>query len=309
MLRHMFKTKQQAQELLALLTPENYFTISAGPGAPLAGVWSKSALKQVACNTSDWLANVPFRATAKTEFGNLVDIMATEPKRFEEIYVMTDECDKRRTGYKAAKALAEESGKQVVTTKDLKRADAAIEALQANKFGRVLLAGEMQRIFTGVVKLTGPLGEVWVPLKAKTDSVTDHGDKSLTIEDLKTTEEPTPGAIRGVCKHLSYHWQDAIYTELAKQNGYEVRDFRFVFVGTNEPFHVQPAKFDQLTRQVALKNLEKALSLVYWLGHGYSLDRLYPEELILGPYVAPESWWDTCPDFSMPLVEVDWQIS
>lgn len=301
----MYKTKEEAQARLDLVTSDNYYSHGVERHAPLAGVWSKSELKKLCCNTAEWFAEVPFRGSAKTEFGSLVDCLATEPEKYISTYYLTTETDKRKKGFLDAKKAAEEARMTVVTARDVRRAETAIEKLQANPFGQVLLNGEKQVTLKGLAKLTGPLGEVWVPIKGRPDSITHHADGSITIEDLKTTAECEPSSIIGVCKYLSYHWQDAIYTILAKQNGYDVRDFRFVFVGTDEPFHVQPAKFDLDARDQGVKCLEKALSAVYWIGHGHGINALYPEELIIGPY-KPKHYWDTCPDFNLPLVDVEW---
>lgn len=303
----MFKEQKEAEAVLATIGDENYFSVSASRHDPLGGVWSKSALKSLACNMADWFAGTPFRATSKTEFGNLVDCIATEPDKFHSTYHMSSESDKRKKGYLDAKKEAEQLGRQIATTKDVTRAEMAISALQANKYGKVLLNGRMQTILKGTVKLSGPLGDVWIPLKSKTDSLTDHGDGSITIEDLKTTETCEPDSILGVCRHLSYHWQDVLYTILAKQMGWEVRDFRFIFVGTTEPYHVQPVKFTQEAREQGLKCIERALHLVYWAGFGHGLDKFYPEELVLG--TAPtekRNYWFTIPDYQVTPIDVIW---
>lgn len=309
-MKAMFKTKEEALRKLEEVTPDNYFSVSASRHDPLGGVWSKSALKSLACNTLDWFAGTPFRGSAKTEFGNLVDCMATEPEKFHSTYFVSAETDKRKKAFLDDKKVAESLGRTPITTKDVQRSESALAALQGNEFGRVLLGGQMQRILKGTVKLCGPLGDVWVPLKAKTDSVTEHADGSLTIEDLKTTESPDPTSIKSVSRYLSYHWQDAIYTVLAKQMGHEVRDFRFVFVGTDEPYHVQPVKFSQEAREWGLKGIERALGLVYWAGFGYGVSKFYPTELTLGEDpeggYKPKNYWDTCPDFNLGEVEVVW---
>lgn len=306
----MFKTKEDAERKLQEITPDNYFEVSASRYDPLGGVWSKSALKSLATNPLDWFAGTPFRATAKTEMGNLIDCLATEPEKFHSTYFISSETDKRKKQFLDDKKTAESLGRNPITTKDVARAESIITALQSNPYGREMMGGKMQEILKGTVKLNGPLGEVWVPLKAKTDSIIEHADGSWTITDLKSTETPDPTSIKNVCRHLSYHWQDVIYTILAKQMGKEVRDFRFVFVGTGEPHHVQPAKFTIDAREWALKNIERALSLVYWAGFGYGIDKFYPEELIIGETPAdgykPKAYWDTCPDYNIEEVEVIW---
>lgn len=310
----MFKTKEEARERAAQVTEETYYQHGVDRRSPLSGVWSKSELKKFGCDTLAWFANQPFTPSAKMEFGNLVDTMATEPHKFDSTYMVCPETDKRKKAYLEAKAMAEQRNLKIATLKDVTRAENAISALQANAHGRDVLNGDHQAIFRGVVSLKGPLGEVFVPLKSKTDTVQRLEGNSIRIIDLKTTEDPSPDRIASVCRGLSYHWQDALYTVLGRQNGFDVQGFQFVFIGTDEPFHVQSVMFSMHAREQALKSIERTLAMLYWIGHGHPLSSIWPDTLILGSdeFESREKndYWFTGPDLRPDLrnIEIDWFV-
>lgn len=307
----MFKTKQEALAAVALVNDENYFSFSVDRRDPLSCIWSKSELKRFACDTLEWISGAFFPTSAKMDFGNLVDTMATEPEKFASRYFITTETDKRKKAYLEAKAEAEQRNLKVATLHDVTRAEKAIAALQGHPDGLSLLKGRKQAVLTGVLAVDGPLGKVWIPLKAKTDSIVQN-DNGITIIDLKTTEDSSPAKLPGLCRHLSYHWQDALYTILAKQQGYDVEGFKFVFVSTDDPFHVQSASFSEHARIQALISIERTLKMLYFYGHGHALSAIWPREVVLGSdewaKKANIDFWFTGPELSpfLPEVQIEW---
>jgi len=302
----MYKTKQEALDRLAVINDENYYSHTASARDPHHGVWSKSALKSMAFDPVGFIAHKPFMSSEAVKFGSLVDILATEPHRFNDLYYVSQETDKRKKGWLEAVKLAEAIGAECIAQKDLDRANECLNALQNNAEGAIMLQGEPQRIFKHAVLLRGPLGELWIPLKARLDFLV--GD---TIYDLKTTGRQNPNDIVHTCRDLAYHWQDALYTLMGRANGVDIKEFKFVFVGTESPFHVQPVRFHLHAREQALKGLERALSMVYWMGFGHGLDRIYDQNMVLGDpafYEARErrDYWDNCPHHNLPQIEVVW---
>lgn len=302
----MYKTKEEALARLEPINDENYYSHSASARDPHNGVWSKSALKSMAFDPIGFIANKQFMTSEAVKFGSLVDILATEPQRFNDLYYVSQETDKRKKGWLESVKLAEAIGAECIAQKDLDRANECLNAVQNNAEGAIMLQGESQRIFKHAIALRGPLGELWIPLKSRLDFLC--GD---TIYDLKTTGRQNPNDIVHTCRDLAYHWQDALYTLMARANGVDVKEFKFVFVGTEAPFHVQPVRFHRHAREQALKGLERALSMVYWMGFGHGLDRIYDQNMVLGDpafYEARErrDYWDNCPAHNLPQVEVIW---
>lgn len=303
-------TKEEALKEVAGITGETYYDWRPNKANCLRGVWSKSELHYASHNPHQWAAGQKKEIRACMQFGSLVDCLMTEPEKFEQTYVVTEENDARKKGYLDAKKEAEASGRQILKKDDLACAERIIESILAHPEGRLMVTGAAQEVFTGTVGLEGPEGKVWVALKGKPDFVIineEHG--YCDIYDLKVTGVTSDDEITRIARSLGYHWQEEIYRRLAEQSGLHVRSFKFVFGCSEIESRVRVASFGAEARTGAQKALLKAWSMVYALGTGHIPAELEPKELVIGGRYLPDRqnhYWDSLPEIEVPLVNVEW---
>lgn len=108
--------------------------------------------------------------------------------------------------------------------------------------------------------------------KCRYDAIHIEDDGCVKIVDVKTTSSPTTAeAFAKSVANFGYHRQQALYTEIAKRNGYNVVDFVFIVVSTSAPYTVDcyrlSSEFDEYGRAEvydALVELREREETGYW---------------------------------------------
>lgn len=300
------KTAEAAKAEYDGITPENYFDYRPNKADCLRGTWSKSELHYAGHHTHRWAAGVRKTVTAAMQSGSLVDTFITEPAKMDELYVISDEEDARKKGYKDAKAKADAEGKTLVKRSDLVHAQGMCDSIMNHHEAKQMLSGDFQRVFTGTVALSGEHGDVHVAMKGKTDAVIDVEPNVIDIWDLKRSSAETDEEIAKIARTLGYNWQEHFYSRLAEQNGFFVRRFLFVFVHPEPPYRVRVVEFGDEAIRGAELSTQKAFSTIYEIGHGTLPTELDGERLLLGgPVMPPKNhYWDTVKYAPKNLVDV-----
>lgn len=305
----MHQTKESALAEMAGINPDNYHDWKPNVTQRMRGTFSKSELHYLAHNPHQWHARIPkeYRACMKT--GSLVDMLMTEPHKFEQTYVVTDEADARKKVYLDAKKEAKAYGKTILKRADLEEAEKMIENVMGHPEGRLMARATPQPVFTGAVKLSdmesGEHG--WMALKIKPDYV-QIDDGVADVWDLKCTGADDDASIARIARDLGYHWQEYVYDRVITQNRIHVRSFKFVFVCTNPPYRVRVVEFDDEARTGAEKGLTKAFSMAYAFGRDRIPAELESPTLLLGRKRDPvRNYWDTVPDLHPRFItRIDW---
>lgn len=301
-----YTTREEALEAASRINDENYFDHKPNTSFPLTGVWSKSSLHYAGHNLHRWAAGLPKKITHAMGRGTLLDVLLTEPEKFQELYVVTSEEDARKKAYKDAKAAAESSGRRLVKESEVKAAQDACDAIMNHHLAKEMLSGDMQHIMTGAVKLSGSKGDVFLSLKGKTDA-TIIGDGTAKIWDLKGTGAEDDESIKRISKQVGYHWQEFLYSKLSEQNGLFCESFKFAFVEFDAPHRVRVVEFGDEALDAAEKAMQKVFSAIYAIGHGASPYELESEKLLLGGGKQGDyNYWDTVPFTPSELVDVEW---
>ena len=240
--------------------------------------------------------------------GSLLDILMTEPEKFNSLYVVTDEEDGRKKAYQDAKKEAEDSGRMLVKKTELATAERMSEAILGHPEGIKMVKGEPQRVFTSAVKILHPsIGEVWSAFKLKTDFTQENEDGTVDVWDLKVTGFSDDDGIAKVCRNLGYHWQEELYSSAINSTGRHVRSFKFVFVCEEAPHRVRVVEFNDEALHGARRGIQKAYSIVTAVAAGHSPAELESHKLVLGSKIERPHYWDTVNDIpNQFLADVRW---
>lgn len=305
----MHQTKAAALAEVEGINSDNYHDWEPNTLNPLKGTWSKSALHYAAHEPHKWAAGTRKRFKSVMFMGSLVDCLMTEPEKFNDLYIVTEEEDGRKKAHQDAKKLAEDQGKSLVKASELKLAEDMIEKVLGHPEGAAMAKAEPQRVFTAALKLHHPAKNEtgYVAFKLKTDYTEDHGDGSMTVWDLKVTGHETDDDIAKISRRLGYHWQEELYSGAIQANGYHVRSFKFVFVCDVFPHRVRIVEFNNEALSGASRGIRKAFSIVKAVADGHVPAEFETKTLVLGSKPEQLPYWDTVQPIPTEMqVDVEW---
>lgn len=276
-----FQSVEEASSVLHHITVDNYFDYGAQPDAPLTTPWSKSALKRFADDPAEWMANIPFKLTDKMRFGSLVDDYLFWPEKFREAYDVVPGPWNKNPGRQQA-AITRAAGKTPMKPEEMDRVYAIESKFHSHEGEHCsnMLRGQNQFPVKAVVQLNytfkGEAKVIFIPIKGLLDSNFETGPKKCKIYDMKITGARNIADIWSIFTGLAYHWQDVLYSEMMRADGWDVESFHFVFAQDEPPHRVQVVECDENLRAIARTGLTKAFTYICMLAEGWSLDDFYP---------------------------------
>jgi hypothetical protein len=237
-------------------------------------VMSRSALVNFASNPDRWLKGYKEEdeGTTATEWGTLIDLLVTCPKRFDDKFAIKPETYRNEKGEtkpwsgnaNVCKAWAEEQSGRIIIKADEKRdADYAITRLhQDSDIHGFIACSQCQVMATADYqdRLTG----VIVPVKILVDFVPDkhHPAFGQDLGDLKTARNASPGKWSREVFDRRYHWQSAMNLDVyAAATGEDRTGFRHIVSENVHPY--QPGKrwLDQEMIQLGRAEYLRALGM------------------------------------------------
>lgn len=300
-----FESKEQASQALSNLNNETYYDHMVKAKEPLMGVWSKSALWGLANNPVKFQQDIPKEETSEMRYGKLVDIYTTDPEKWRTgVHVMSTESFQSKAA-KEEKDRATKEGKIVCRPSELEKIKETYDALEAycDREEAPWLMGNFQVVLDAVVKMDGPQGAAYVPVKGLPDIMVGN-----ELRDLKVTNDVTEAGLLRNAKMFGYHWQEAMYTRLCEVNGIIVDSFGFIEVEKDQPHRVIEVSFTDQIIEAAMRQIDKAFRAVYELAHGRSADSFHPRSYEFGFDSKPVfSTWDILKSMDVnPEITVEW---
>ena len=218
----------------------------------------------------------PKPQSAAMSWGSLVHLLTFEPTRFDQVYAVTTETNKRLKAYKTAKAEAEAEGLQLVTDLELRTANHAARNVLAHPWVAELLDDKRTAV-ESMHFWKQPEGFGDCRMKADVSRMSDEG---LLGADLKTTRSTHRLSFRRDARMFGYDMQAAHYLHgLADKHGVELHnvtlDWRIIAVENVAPYDVTVYQFSVETIDQALADYD-ALGKLYrtcvennnWPGRG-----------------------------------------
>ena len=183
--------------------------------------------------------------------GSAVHMLALEPERFDQQYVVLDgpinPTTKKPYGRDTIKfkdwldSLAIEPNRHVLIAGEFAESLAIAKAFQAHPTIAAIMASRAEKLFESEYSMEYEIGDDKVEMKCKIDFVCPS---ERLIIDLKTTSDPSPYAWSWSAEDFGYHRQAAIYSDAmeAKYGG----PFRFLFgvVRSKQPYEAAVYELD-----------------------------------------------------------------
>ena len=123
------------------------------------------------------------------------------------------------------------------------------------------------------VSLFGQHPETELKVRARTDWI----DSAIGwILDIKTTHDIHPDAVAKKILQNRWHVQEAIYTDIANQHGYEIEDFYWAVIQSKPPYHFiirplsnQLREYGKEVYENDMKNLKHSIDHNDWPLYNY----------------------------------------
>jgi ATP-dependent exoDNAse (exonuclease V) beta subunit len=186
----------------------------------------------------------PQTDTAALLFGRAVHKFVLEEDDFWNEFAVAPICDRRTKDGKETWTNFElkSVGKDLVKAEDFGIIkDMKVELLK-NEMVVNLLTGKKEVSLFGVDELTGE------KIKARPDILTEIGDQLIIVDYKSCDSAETDAFMRSALKY-GYHLQDALYSEVVKQNYGKEPIFIFIAQEKTEPYAVNILQTDQYFRQ------------------------------------------------------------
>lgn len=187
---------------------------------------SKSGLDKIRRSPAHfkWAQENPSPETDAMAKGSLVHLLALEPSKFEDEYVLMPEDIKVRRGKAWDEFSALNQDRNIISTNLLEDAKLIAETVMANPVAARIIEQAVaieESIFAEDMK-TGVL------CKCRPDIRTDGA-----LYDLKTTRNAAAGSFAHSARTYRYHVQATYYTDLCNQMDLDIERFGFIVVDTD----------------------------------------------------------------------------
>lgn len=203
---------------------------------------SKSALWEIRKSPLHfkWKQEHPQEDTPSLLFGRASHKWILEEETFFDEFAICPNVDRRTKDGKAQfeTFLLQSSAKDVITEKDFEQIKAMKTELLKNEMVVNLLKGEKEVSLFGVDELTGE------KIKARPDILTEISEQLIVVDYKSCDSAETEAFMRSALKY-GYHLQDAMYTEVVKQNYGKEPIFIFIAQEKIEPYAVNILQADK----------------------------------------------------------------
>lgn len=193
-----------------------------------------SSLKHYAKSPAHYRAYIdhPPEPTPAMSLGAALHCLVLEPDKFDGMYAVAPECDRRtKAGKETWSAFeAENMARVILTAEQHDQARAMAKAVLDNRAGvLVRLCEERESAITWTDALTD------LACKARLDAFSAHSGVAV---DIKTTQDASPAAFARTIATYLYHGQAAFYLDGLAAAGIPVTQFLFVVVEKDPPYGV-----------------------------------------------------------------------
>lgn len=254
-------------------------------------VMSRGELMELLWCPARWKEGVPDGRSKSTDFGNLVDVLALQPQKFESLYAVCPEeypskdgpkaWNRNATFVKEWEAKARKEGRECIDADDLTYAKAAWSKLLADHDIKELLYTSRKQVMV--------IGEYYdrdtglsVPVRALIDLVPNvyHPRFCKSLADLKTCRSAHPRAWDKAVAEDDLHVQGAAYLDLyCAATGEDRCEFRHVLVENQPPWQTgkrwltsETLEAGRLKYLTALKLYCRCLASNHWPSYDPSGD-------------------------------------
>ena len=184
-----------------------------------------------------WELEHPAGPTPALVFGAAAHCAVLTPELFESQYAVTD-FDMRTKEGKAAKAVALEAGKILISKDDFERINGIAKSVQSNPYVMRLLNGPHETPYFWADDITGE------PCKCRLDAETDIGGRHYIV-DFKTCMDASTDQFMRDAIRQGYHVQAAMYTEGKRLATDTKSAFVFVAIEKEPPYAVNILQCDE----------------------------------------------------------------
>lgn len=266
---------------------------------------SRGELMYFADCPAKWLKNVENEDTKATAYGDLIDSLLLTPAKAEAKFAVTpDEYEPGKPwNWNAKKCQAwrdekEAAGQTVTTSKEMKRATTALQALLSNKLLMELVECSKTQVMAVATYKDTATG-IEIPLKVLLDLVPDkeHPKFGKSLGDFKTTKNAAMFEFgRDIDRH-HYDAQAALYALIyATATGEDRIDWRIAVQESVEPFHSEIYTLDTAFIENGLGKISQALKLYCWcLKNGQWPGYGIVSRMVMNgiPIIQAEDWMTT----------------
>ena len=222
---------------------------------------SKSALWEIRKSPLHfkWKMEHPQEDTPALIFGRAVHKWVLEEDDFyNEFIILPSNIDRRTKDGKEMYNcfMLKSAGKTILTESDFEIIRDMKAEIMKNEMAVNLLAGKKETSLFGTDELTGE------KIKARPDILTEIGD-TLIIVDYKSCESAETDAFTKSALSYGYHLQDAMYSEVVKQNYKKEPIFMFVAQEKKPPYAVNIFKTDEYFHQYGVDTFRELIGIYH----------------------------------------------
>ena len=191
-------------------------------------------------------------------FGRAVHKWVLEEETFFDEFAVAPIVDKRTKDGKELWASFELSaaGKDLIKAEDFEIIRDMKAEIMKNEMAVNLLSGKKETSLFGTDELTGE------KIKARPDILTEIGDQ-LIIVDYKSCESAETDAFTKSALSYGYHLQDAMYSEVVKQNYKKEPIFMFIAQEKKPPYAVNIFKTDEYFHQYGVDTFRELIGIYH----------------------------------------------
>ena len=234
---------------------------------------SKSGLDRIDQSPAHYRASLtePRKETPALTFGTAAHCWILETDEALYRYVIAPQgIDRRTKDGKAQWAELESSGKTIISAEDAETLENMLASVHGHPVANELLAD-------GIAESSVFADLLGVNVKCRPDWVHD----STVIVDLKTTDNAGPNAFAKSCASYRYHVQAALYSDICREIGLDIKAFVFLAVEKNPPYAVSVYELDsdsiEVGRTLYQRNLEtyrRCLETDHWPAYSDAIEVL-----------------------------------
>ena len=241
-------------------------------------------------------------------FGKMVDAYLTTPASFRDNYQVSEFPNFKTKAAQEYRDECKKRGVVLITEADLKKLQTIHAAVEDSDDGLAFLGGDFQVPMARVVKVTGPQGEAFIPVKGLPDSLIRVADEQTRSWDLKISNDLGEAGLVKTVKMFGYHWQEVLYRLLSETSGFPMVGFDFLFIEDKPPYKVATISFDGGVLESARKQVDKTFAAVYEYAHGRPAESFNKRRFELSLSTRPAfSTWDITSDWEINKdITVEW---
>jgi len=256
--------------------------VLAKRGSPLY-VMSRGELVDFLACPMRWIDQPEDESTASTRYGSLVDTLALQPDKFDEIYCVAPETYTSDKGEEkpwntnanfCKDWVAKRSDKQIVKQKDLDAAEDAIKRLLADGRIRDFIECSKKQVMVSADYHDAETGLI-IPVRVLTDLVPDpkHALYGKSLGDLKTSQDASNYKWPRTVSQFTYHVQAALNLDLHTVANPDIEriEFRHLIQESEPPYQtgrrILSSEFIEIGRakyMAALKLYCQCLKHQFW---------------------------------------------